>query len=207
MPAPRIRPPAFCADKIKRLASHGYEMLGIANEFNVHISMLESWIKADEKLAYAYKVGKEIERQQLHAIVMLAAEANLSINGNARFLLRSKHGYTEEDFSKTGANVNLTVQPVMVVRDHGSDEEWAKKAAAQQLALTQPDSEQIESSHERAPEAAQRPSVSLVEEMPIYTSQAAPVTSAPCWYGPPVYDGQTNMPPAPISAPCWHKRA
>lgn len=39
-------------------------------------------------------------------------------------------GYIE----KPGANVGVavTVAPVMVLRDHGTDEEWAAKAAAQQ---------------------------------------------------------------------------
>jgi phage terminase small subunit len=35
-----------------------------------------------------------------------------------------------------GANVQVAVAPVMIVRDHGSDEEWQRKAEEQQRRLT-----------------------------------------------------------------------
>lgn len=135
MGRPRINPPAKCAETIKTLASQGFELLGIAEQFGVHLDTLNEWMGDEPKFEYAYRVGREIERQALHKIVFDAAKANQAANNNARFLLRSKHGYVDDAKPSNTVNVAIDARPVMVVRDHGTDEGWAAKAATQQAAL------------------------------------------------------------------------
>src|ERR1700733_5590959 len=52
------------------------------------------------------------------------------------FLLKCRHGYREQDSPSTKIDVAVNAsQPVMIVRDHGSDEEWAAKCEEQQRRL------------------------------------------------------------------------
>jgi hypothetical protein len=67
-------------------------------------------------------------------MVVASARANKPANVNAFFLLKARHGYVETD-NRTKVNVDVALNNVLVVRDHGSNEEWAAKAAAQQRAL------------------------------------------------------------------------
>jgi hypothetical protein len=85
-------------------------------------------------------VGREAERQALHSLIVQSAIAGKAANANAMFLLKARHGYREFDSpnSKVDVNVNANVvQPVMIVKDHGSDEEWAARVAEQQRRLMQ----------------------------------------------------------------------
>jgi hypothetical protein len=62
---------------------------------------------------------------------------NKPANVNAMFLLKARHGYRENDSTNTNVNVGVGVVPnVLVVRDHGTDEEWEARAAEQQRKLT-----------------------------------------------------------------------
>jgi hypothetical protein len=218
MAAPRINPPLKCAALIKQYASQGFSLLGIAEQFNVELTMLESWMKTNPKFEYAYKVGIEIERQELHRIVADAAAANLPANNNARFLLRTKHGYVEAEDSRT-SGVTVAVQSVMVVVSHGSNDQWQDDCIKQQAALTMASADQPQHQIEGAApqnndalegvEASDDPQV--IEE-PVPELMPAPVVSvaapAPSWqvpyYRPPVLPGQ----PVPrMAAPCWKARA
>lgn len=185
MGAQRKNPPYDAAKTIKHLASKGHELLGIAEAFNVHVELLNQWLEDEPKLSYAYEVGREIERQELHSIVFQAAKANLPANNNARFLLRSKHGYKDEEKASNTINVGIATN-VMMVRDHGSDEEWAAKAEAQQRELTlnaASPPKQIEATV--APPAVSAPSRGTYEPSTVPASQLAPTSphysDAPVW--------------------------
>jgi hypothetical protein len=190
MGAPRKNPPAFAADTIKMLAGLGYEPLGIADYMEVHISLFEDWLKSDPKLSYALSVGREIERQTLHQIVLEAAKNNLPANNNARFLLRTKHGYIEADESKN-LSVNVTTpQNVLVICDHGDDAAWSAKCAAQQQALTQ----------SVAPAQLKAPGATQIDAVPSW----APPDYLPV----PQVEDAPALPPSPpaVEAPSWHGR-
>lgn len=136
--APRKHPPASAIPEIKRLAAQGYSIVGIAHHFGVASSTFKRWCKEDEKIQEAFEVGRETERQALHALIVQSAVANKPANANAMFLLKCRHGYREFDSPSTKLDVAVnTVQPVLVVKDHGTDEEWAAKAAKQQRELAQ----------------------------------------------------------------------
>jgi hypothetical protein len=48
------------------------------------------------------------------------------------FLLKSRHKYDDKAGQRIDVNVDARTQSVMYVKDHGSDEEWAARCAAQQ---------------------------------------------------------------------------
>ncbi len=177
MAAPRKNPPAQAANDIQRLAAEGFGQVGIAAHFKVAVSTFRRWIEEDEALNEAYELGKETERQALHAMVIASARANKPANVNAFFILKARHGYVETD-NRTKVNVDVAINSVLVVKDHGDDATWAAKAAAQQRALTADCTSplQIEAPHVEAvaclPEPISGPLV-----------PPAPQFEAPAWHG------------------------
>ena len=174
MAAPRKLPPDGAATDIRRLAAEGYSQLGIAAHFNVSRDCFKRWIEEDAELNEAYELGKETERQALHALVVASAKANKPANVNAFFLLKARHGYVETD-NRTKVSVDVAINNVLVVHDHGSDEQWAAKCAAQQRGLTA----DCTSPHQlEASTASQADAVALSEPpaifAPVYAPQAAP---------------------------------
>src|ERR1700691_6007878 len=127
MAAPRKYPPKDAAATIERLAAQGFAQVGIAKEFGVAASTLKRWMEEEEALQEAFAVGRETERRELHGLIKRDAVAGKPANANAMFLLKCRHGYREQDSPGTKVDVALQVAPVMVVRDHGTDEEWAAK--------------------------------------------------------------------------------
>lgn len=198
--AHRKLPPDGAPDDIQRLAAEGFSFLGIAAHFKVSRECFKRWLDEDEALNEAFEIGRETERQALHALVVASAKANKPANVNAFFLLKARHGYVETD-NRTKVSVDVAVNSVLVVRDHGSDEEWAAKAAAQQRALTADCTSPLQI---EAPKPALVHAVAAPEP-PAYLPavpepQAAPVTAAP-YYGPPVLNWQAPLVPEPICAP------
>jgi hypothetical protein len=192
MGAPRKNPPRDAGETIERLAAQGYSIIGIAKDLGVSKKTFKKWCEEDGTLQEAFEIGRETERQALHALIVQSAVMNKPANSNAMFLLKARHGYRENDSSNTNVNVGIAAPNVLVVVDHGTDEEWAAKVAAQQRALTQP---------AIAPEkleAVQTDAVALPGPpsylSPVYAPQAASLASA--------------MPPAAMyDAPCWHAKA
>lgn len=136
MGAPRKHPPTGATAEIERLASQGYALRGIGKFFRVNVLTLKRWMDEDESMLEAYEQGKEAERQALHALITRDAVAGKPANANAMFLLKCRHGYRETDSPANKIDVNVAVaQPVMIVKDHGTDEEWAAKALEQQRRL------------------------------------------------------------------------
>ena len=171
MAAPRKLPPEGAAEDIKRLASEGFGQLGIAAHFNVSRDCFKRWVEEDAGLNEAYEIGKETERQALHALVVASAKANKPANVNAFFLLKSRHGYVETD-NRTEVSVDVALNNVLVVHDHGSDEEWAAKAAAQQRALT---------ADSTSPPQIEASTVPQVDAVALSEPPAIPAPVAPSW--------------------------
>lgn len=217
MAAPRKLPPENAAPDIRRLAAEGFGLLGIAAHFNVSRDCLKRWLDESAELNEAYELGKETERQALHAMVVASAKANKGANVNAFFLLKTRHGYVETD-NRTKVSVDVAVNNVLVVRDHGNDEQWAAKCAAQQRALIESDTSpriiEASTTHQDEPLALPEPTaisepayVPTVEPAPVAPSwaapalQSAPVTAAH-YYGPPRFAWEPQaMNPAHQSEP------
>jgi transposase-like protein len=158
MAAPRKYPPKDAVQTIERLAADGYSIIGIARHLGVSRECFKRWIDEDEALNEAFELGRESERQALHAMVVASARANKPANVNAFFLLKARHGYVETD-NRTKVNLDIEVSHVLVVKDHGDDAAWAGKCAAQQRALTQP---------ERTPHQLDAPQTAQVDAAPYF---------------------------------------
>jgi hypothetical protein len=191
MGAPRKHPPKNAAATIEKLAAEGHSQVGIAKQLGVGRVAFLRWLDEDEKLKEAFEVGRETERFYLHSLLVKAAASNnMSANSNAMFLLKARHGYREND--QQNVQVEVKVQNVMRVTDHGSDEEWASKSAEQQRRLVidaQGSSPQLPALaiEQRAPLALAtpaRPIWAMLEEVVVPT---APVHTMPQNFQAPVW--------------------
>ncbi|HEX4029239.1 MAG TPA: hypothetical protein VHX20_02700 [Terracidiphilus sp.] len=136
MGALRKHPPINAVADIERLASEGFAIVGIAKHLGVGKDTFKRWRDEISAIDEAFEHGREMERQTLHALIKRDAVAGKPANANAMFLLKCRHNYREMDSPHTKVDVNVAaIQPVMIVRDHGTDEEWAAKCAAQQQKL------------------------------------------------------------------------
>jgi hypothetical protein len=133
----RIRPPQNAVQTIEGLAKSGKSIIGIAKHFGTSVRTFKRWCEEDEDLQEAFDSGRDMHKDYLVALVTQAAVANKGANANAMFLLKAMHGFREIDSPNNRTNVNVAVAApsVMYVIDHGSDDQWAAKAAAQQAAL------------------------------------------------------------------------
>jgi hypothetical protein len=184
MGAPRKHPPQGAAETIQRLASTGFAIIGIAKEFKVAKETLKRWLEDSETLQEAFDTGREIERQALHASVYRSAMEGKPANVNAFFLLKARHGYVEADQRSTNVNVGVTVAPsVMIVKDHGTDDQWAAKAAEQQRRLVL-DSEASHSLPSPAPAAT-----SVIPVASSHCEASAHSTPSPSHHAPPEWRG------------------
>jgi hypothetical protein len=173
MAAHRKHPPKNAAEEIERLAESGKSIVGIARRLGVSKPTFLRWCEEDESLQEAFEVGRDAHKDYLVSLVTQAAAAGKGSNGNAMFLLKTMHGFREFDSPNTKIDVNNNVvQPVLIVVDHGSDEQWAAKVAEQQRKLT------IDAS---APAQLQAPQSPL--EQPAYAwtrnEATAPVLASP----------------------------
>ena len=108
--------------------------MGIAKYFGVAKETLTRWIEDDLDLAEAFERGKDEEREKLHNALSKKALAGDIVA--AMFLLKSRHKYDDKAAQRTDVNLAVNVAtPVLVVKDHGTDEEWAAKVQAQQRQL------------------------------------------------------------------------
>jgi len=182
MAAHRKYPPQGAAEVIQQLASQGFSLIGIAKHFKVAKSTVKRWFDENESLEEAFEMGRETERQALHALVVQSAVMNKPANVNAFFILKSRHGYRENDSPNTNINVAVPLQPVLVVKDHGTDAEWAAKCEEQQRRLTAPDPQTIPA-RLPAPQYASETSAEPVSDtLPIPAPVALPRPHyAPAW--------------------------
>jgi hypothetical protein len=135
MGALRKNPPKNAVSETERLAAQGYSIIGIAKHFGVGRETFKRWCEEDEALQEAFAVGRETERQALHSLLVQSAVAGKNANVNAIFLLKARHGYREFDSPNTKVDVSVAVSSVLVVKDHGTDEQWAARVAEQQRKL------------------------------------------------------------------------
>jgi hypothetical protein len=137
MGAPRKFPPKDAADIIERLAAEGHTIIGIAKQLGAGRVLFKRWCEEDDMLQEAFESGRDSHRQALVALIMRdAALSGRAANSNAMFLLKTMHGFRENDSSSTKVSVGVTATPnVMIVRDYGDDETWERKAIEQQRNL------------------------------------------------------------------------
>lgn len=185
MAAPRKNPPKDALADIERLAGKGHSTVGLAKHFGVARSVVMRWFEEDERFEETYEQGRDSYRQALEEQIVSMTLAGKNPAGFI-YLLKAKYKMYDQASSNTKVDVAVNApQAVMIVTDHGTDEEWAAKVAEQQRKLTQGD---VQASFLR-----------------LSAPQGASETSAePVSYPQPVCRHMT--PSAPIQAPSWRGR-
>lgn len=200
MAAPRKNPPPNALADIERLALMGHSTIGLAKHFGVSRATIARWFEEnDGKFEEAYEQGRDAYRQSLEEQLRAATLAGRNVAGLI-YLLKAK--FKMYDVPGSGkvvdVNVNNAPQSVLVIKDHGSDAEWAAKCAAQQKALLAGDVE--DKHHLQAPKSAQlgpgEPATAPVDDS-VAPVSASPTASpaAPTW-APPVWPGNSYAAPA-----------
>ncbi|WP_263355272.1 helix-turn-helix domain-containing protein [Acidicapsa acidisoli] len=182
MGAPRKHPPAGAAATIEQMAAQGHAIVGIAKHFGVSRETFKRWCDEDEAIQEAFEIGRETERQALHALVVQSAVMNKPANVNAFFILKSRHGYRENDSANVNVGVAVAPTHVLVIKDFGSDENWQAKAIAQQRALAALNSPEAAPKQLEGSQAASVP----VHEPSVYQPEPESVASSTVFdFGPP----------------------
>jgi len=187
MAAPRKYPPEDAAEMIERLAEQGFTIIGISKRLGVARETFKRWCEEDSELQEAFENGRETLRQALISLIVQAAVAGKGANGNSMFLLKTMFGFREFDSPYAKVDVAIAVAPVLIVRDFGTDAQWAVSVAAQQKALTADST----SPQTMAPQAAHidaqpyfGPPVILA---PAFAPQASPIPRQTPQYEAPVW--------------------
>jgi hypothetical protein len=196
MAAPRKNPPQDILAIIERVvAGEGGSTKILARAIGVSDSLIRAWFDREDNLRETYEAAREAYMHKLYLELLQMSRAGKGNVAGIIFTLKAKFKQYDQPGSGKLVDVNVTqVNPVMVVVDHGTDEEWAAKVAAQQHALIQ-DCAPLQI---KAPQAAQSDAQAYFGPPVILTAacgqQAVPVTPV--------------VPRAPVyAAPSWHPRA
>lgn len=187
MAMPRKNPPINALADIEQLALKGHSTIGLAKHFGVSRSVIARWFEENEKFEEAYEQGRDAYRQALEEQIIAMTLAG-KIPTGLIYLLKAKFKMYDQPGSSVKVDVPITtVQSVMVVKDHGTDEEWAAQAARQQRKL-------LEDAHQPIIEAAREPAALPASLPPPNMPAPAPAApTAPAW-----------QPPAiPYAPPSW----
>jgi hypothetical protein len=138
MPPPRKYPPSNALADIELLACKGHSTIGLAKFFGVSRPTIVRWFDENEKFEEAYEQGRDMYRQTLEEQIIQMTLSGRNPAGLI-YLLKAKFKMYDVPNNKPDTiNVGVTVAPVMVVKDHGTDADWQAKAAEQQRRLTAP---------------------------------------------------------------------
>ncbi|HEX4286118.1 MAG TPA: hypothetical protein VHZ28_13570 [Terracidiphilus sp.] len=139
MGAPRKNPPPNALADIDRLAQIGYSTTGLARFFKVSRRVILRWFEENDIFEETFEQGIDVYRQSIEEKIIAYTAAGKPCAGLI-FLMKSRFKYYDIPNNATKVDVNVAVaQPVLIIKDHGSNDEWAAKALAQQQALTAPE--------------------------------------------------------------------
>jgi hypothetical protein len=98
--------PADAAERIKAIAAKGGSLKGLHALFGVTADVLKHWMDADPGLRKAFDEGKELEREALHRTLYDAATLKRDLTA-AQFLLKTRHGYREQEAEDSRNSVRI----------------------------------------------------------------------------------------------------
>ena len=102
------QPPSNCAVIIEEMSAKGYSLLGISKRLQTSPDTLRRWFAENPALQIALDSGREDESWTLHN--MLFKQAIEKGNTTAAiFLLKSRHGYVDNDRSQLANKVSVNV--------------------------------------------------------------------------------------------------
>jgi terminase small subunit-like protein len=223
MSAKRKNPPEDILEIIERIvAGEGGSTKILARAIGVSDSLVRAWFDREEDLREVYEAAREAH---MHSLYLELLQMSRTGKGNAAgiiYTLKSKFKMFDQPGSGKLVDVNVTqVNPVMIVRDHGDDAQWAAKAEEQQRRLIADNEHtpllEASTAHQVDAVASFAP---VIEPAPIAPSWIAPVAAVP-YFGPPVFNWKAkpvgtptsapdpirSAPVAPVAAPVWRSRA
>ena len=192
MAMPRKNPPSNIREIIEQyVAGEGGSTVILGRVIGVSDSTVRKWFEADESLKEAYEGAREAYMHKLYLELLQMSRSGKGNIAGLIFTLKAKFKQYDMPGSGKLVDVNVNTAPhVLLVKDHGSDEQWAALCAKQQKALLEGNVEprslpaqqpaQIESCE---PVAA--PAIPSPVHVPA-SAAAAPI--APAW-APPVWRG------------------
>ncbi len=88
--------PPDAADRIRATAGRGGSLKALHALFGVTADVFKRWMDDDPGLRRAFDEGKEHERETLHRVMYEAAIFKRDLSA-AQFLLKTRHGYREQE--------------------------------------------------------------------------------------------------------------
>ena len=98
--------PVDAAERIRAVACKGGSLKGLHALFGVGADVFKRWMDDDPGLRKAFDEGKEQEREQLHRTMYEAAIYRKDLSA-AQFLLKTRHGYREQEPEDTRNSVRI----------------------------------------------------------------------------------------------------
>jgi hypothetical protein len=185
MAAPRKRPPSNIDELIERyVADEGGSIAILARAIGVSATTVRKWFDGEDypELKEKYECAREAHMHRLYLELLQMSRAGKGNIAGLIFTLKAK--FKQYDMPQSGKLIDVAVnvpQPVMIVRDHGSDEEWQRKAEEQQrklLAEAQTISARLPEPQD-APETSREP---VIDVFPVPAPVAVPMPiHAPAW--------------------------
>lgn len=184
MAAPRKHPPANIDEIIEQyVAGEGGSTVILGRAMGVSDSTVRKWFAEDDKLKERYDGAREAYMHKLYLELLQMSRAGKGNIAGLIYTLKAKFKQYDMPGSGKLVDVNVNVpQPVMIVRDHGTDEEWAAKVAEQQRRLQADAAAPMLPAHECAPQTNGEP-VGDGLPAPAPAALAAPIYS-PAWRQP-----------------------
>lgn len=99
--------PRDAGERIRAAAGKGGSLKALHVLFSVSADTFRTWLDADGSLRKAFDEGKELERESLHRTLYEAAIYKRDL-GAAQFLLKSRHGYREQEPEDNRNKVSIT---------------------------------------------------------------------------------------------------
>lgn len=122
------------------MAGEGGSSVILGRVIGVSDSTVRKWFNADESLNEAYQGAREAYMHKLYLELLQMSRSGKGNIAGIIFTLKAK--FKQYDMPGSGKLVDVNVnnvQPVLVVKDHGTDEQWAALCAEQQRKLTAPE--------------------------------------------------------------------
>lgn len=193
MAMPRKNPPQNIREIIEQyVAGEGGSTVILGRVIGVSDSTVRKWFDADESLKQAYESAREA---YMHKLYLELVQMSRSGKGNvAGIIFTLKAKFKQYDMPGNGklvdVNVNNQAIHVLKVVDHGTDDEWQARCAAQQKALLEGNSESRSlSAAQPAQIAPCEPDSAPAIPSPAHVPESAPAAPvAPAW-APPIWRG------------------
>lgn len=183
MAAHRKHPPANIDEIIEQyIAGEGGSTVILGRAIGVSDSTVRKWFAEDETLKDRYEGAREAYMHKLYLELIQMSRAGKGNVAGLIYTLKAKFKQYDVPASGKLVDVNVNVRrPVLVVKDYGTDDQWAARAAEQQRRLVSGEPLTIPASAASAPETNAEP---VGAALPVPAPVRLPAPIAPAWKPP-----------------------